>query len=538
MSADLAARLRALARDHHEGRLNLATYRKLRAPLLDSLELHASTIDEMAVTQPRSLGRAAAARSPQVAKPEPAPATPPASKLPRIVIAGAVALVLVGAVGWWAVHRSTPDEHVAEDVATPTSPVYELVDPFVHRGDWSDARVAALNVALLELGEREIGAIASEPWFQRFVDDVRKRVKEQQALAQRPLTAKSSPLAALAVTVGLDLNSPDAAIRISAIETPSRPATSEPAPGKPAARPVKESARASTTPAASQENDEKSSAQPSTASVIEAKSASTSQTSLPAAKQTPRVNPCRRELIRSRRPFCSDTLSSGKSGPQLALIPAGEFEMGSDAAPTEQPIHRVTIREPFAISVHEISQAEFQLYCAATGRPCAAQPWSGDDYPVVNVSWHDARAYVEWLSNETGFRYRLPSEAQWEYAARAGQTGLVPGGDVLSPTDAHFSMLTKVTAPVPRSQKFKENAFRLQHVLGNLREWVEDGWTENYSDAPPDGVPAGSFANDMRVVRGGSYVDGATRLRLSLREGLPSGTRDALTGFRVLREVP
>jgi formylglycine-generating enzyme required for sulfatase activity len=538
MSADLAARLRALARDHHEGRLNLATYRKLRAPLLDSLELHAGAIDEMAVTQPRSLGRAAAAaRSPQVAKSEPAGAAP-ASKLPRIVVAGVVSLALIGAVGWWAVHRSTSDEHVTGDVVTPTSPVYELVDPFVHRGDWSDARVAAMNVALLELGEREIGAVASEPWFQRFVDDVRKRVKEQQALVQAPLTAKSSPLAALAVTVGLDLNSPDAAIRISAIDPPSRPDASESTQKKAAARPVKEGRRASTMPVAPEENDEKSSAQSRTKSTVETSSAPTSRASSPAANQTPRVNPCRRELIRSRRPFCSDTLSSGKSGPQLALIPAGEFDMGSDAAPTEQPIHRVTIREPFAISVHEISQAEFQLYCTATGRPCAAQPWSGDDYPVVNVSWHDALAYVEWLSNETGFRYRLPSEAQWEYAARAGQTGLVPGGDVLSPTDAHFSMLTKVTAPAPRSQKFKENAFRLQHVLGNLREWVQDGWTDDYIDASPDGVPTGSFASDMRVVRGGSYIDGATRLRLSLREGLPSDTRDPLTGFRVLREVP
>lgn len=535
MSADVAARLRALARDHHAGRLNLATYRQLRAPLLDSLVLHGGAIDEMAVTQPRSLGRAAA-RPARVAETATVP-KPPATKLPRILIA-AVSLMMIAAVGWWAVHRSAPDEDVAADFVTPPSPVHDVVDPFVHHGDWSDARVAALNVALLELGEREIGAVASQPWFQRFVDDLRKRLKEQQALVRAPLTAKSSPLAALAVTVGLDLNSPDAAIRISAMEAPDQPAPAEPASSKPAAPLATESSRASTSSRSAQDDDETNKPQPSTASTAAPRVTSTLQAPSPAASSTTRPSSCRRELIRSRRPFCSDTLSSGKSGPQLALIPAGEFSMGSDAAPAEQPIHRVTIREPFAISVHEISQAEFRLYCAETRRSCAAQPWSGDDYPVVNVSWQDARAYAEWLSHQTGFRYRLPSEAQWEYAARAGQSGLVPGGDTLSPTDAHYSMLTKVTAPATRSQKFNDNAFRLLHMLGNVREWVEDGWTESYIGAPRDGRAVSASANDMRVARGGSYADGATRLRLSLREGLPSDTRDAVTGFRVLREVP
>jgi formylglycine-generating enzyme required for sulfatase activity len=188
--------------------------------------------------------------------------------------------------------------------------------------------------------------------------------------------------------------------------------------------------------------------------------------------------------------------------------------------------------------VHEVSQGEFESYCEDTGRSCAAQPWTGKDYPVVNVSWQEARAYAEWLSRATGFRYRLPSEAEWEYAARAGQSGLVPGGDIPSPTDAHYSMRTSLTAPAPRSQKFNDNAFRLMHTLGNLREWVEDGWIENFTGAPSDGGAVSSSANGMRVVRGGSYADSAAKLRLSVREGLPSDTRDALTGFRVLREVP
>lgn len=525
MSADLAARLRVLAQDHHAGKLNLETYRKLRAPLLDSLELHAGGTDAMAVTQPRSLGRAAST-PPRIEKPAAAP-TAGAKTSPRIIVA-LCSLLLIAVTAWWVLQRSTPQEQAVADSTAPASPVHEVVEPFVQRGDWSDGNVAALNVALLELGERQIGAVAGERWFQRFVDDLRKRFKEQQALVQTPLTARSSPLAALAVTVGLDLNSPDAAIRIVTVDAASSPAESDAEPSVPAAPPAKETSH--TPSRAAQVHVETNAPKLDTASA--------ESVAAPATGTGTRASTCRLELIRSRRPFCHDTLTSGTGGPELALIPAGEFDMGSAAAPTEQPLHRVSIREPFAISVHEVSQAEFRAYCEDTGRSCAAQPWSGDDYPVVNVSWQDARAYSEWLSRTTGFRYRLPSEAQWEYAARAGQSGLVPGGDKLSPTAAHYSMLTKLTAPASRNQKFNDNAFKLLHTLGNVREWVEDGWIENFTSAPGDGAAVSSSANSLRVVRGGSYADSAAKLRLSLREGLPADTRDALTGFRVLREVP
>ena len=155
------------------------------------------------------------------------------------------------------------------------------------------------------------------------------------------------------------------------------------------------------------------------------------------------------------------------------------------------------------------------------------------------MTWDDARAYVAWLSSVTHHRYSLPSEAQWEYAARAGRTGLVPNGDALSPTDAHYSMLAKQAAAAPRSQKFNANAFKLMHTLGNVREWVEDAWTPSFAGAPSDGAAAAAAQSaSQHVARGGSYADGPTRLRLSLREGLPAGTRDATTGFRIVRELP
>ena len=212
--------------------------------------------------------------------------------------------------------------------------------------------------------------------------------------------------------------------------------------------------------------------------------------------------------------------------------------MGSTAAAEEQPVHRVTIREPFAISVYEVSQGEFKQFCEHAGRTCPPQPWSGDDYPVVNVSWDDARAYASWLSGVTHHHYALPTEAQWEYAARAGRTGLFPSGDALSPTDAQYSMLAKQAAAARRSQKFNANAFRLMHTVGNVREWVEDAWAQSFAGAPIDGSATTVSQPAQRVVRGGSYTDGVARLRLSMREGLPAVTRDATTGFRIVRDLP
>jgi formylglycine-generating enzyme required for sulfatase activity len=212
--------------------------------------------------------------------------------------------------------------------------------------------------------------------------------------------------------------------------------------------------------------------------------------------------------------------------------------MGSTAASEEQPVHPVSIGAPFAISIYEVSQGELKQFCEQAKRPCPAQPWSGDDYPVVNVSWDDARAYTEWLSATTGHHYSLPTEAQWEYAARAGHTGPFPSGDALSPTDAQFSGTTKQTAPARRSQTFNANPFRLLHTVGNVREWVEDAWLPNFAAAPSDGSAVRAAQATTRVARGGSYADGASRLRLSLREGLPANTRDPTTGFRIVRELP
>lgn len=590
MSADLAARLRALAQDYHDGRINLAAYRSLRAPLLDSLVMHpSSTVDAMAITQPRFVTRAA-----QGSAQAPAASTPaePEKKTPVGLITLGIGLVAIAAamVWIWHTHLSDGSGRVpATAERAEAHPVQAAVSAFVERGDWSDSSLMSLHLALSSAGEHRIAEVAREPWFVRFVDDLRTRLKEHQALSAERLTTSNSPLAAVAVDVGLDLNSPDSAIRIVAIEPPRESSHQEHADGErdthgadapagvagavTAARSHSETAAPAS--GAPTEDDSSTAASVQGAAASAATRAEAGSQAPEAATQSARAAPssqqgttqpseegsagkltaasapgvssgaagapsttCRRELIRSRRPLCQDTLPDGTPGPLLALIPAGSFEMGSSADPTEQPVRRVTIREPFAISVYEISQDEFARYCAETRSNCPSQPWSGGDYPVVNVSWDEARAYVKWLSEVTQQRYRLPTEAQWEYAARAGQTGLVPSGDALSPTDAHFSMVTKQTAPAPRSRKFNQNAFRLMHSIGNVREWVEDGWRDNFASAPADESAVSTASEPLRVARGGSYADTAAKLRLSTREGLPASTRDQFTGFRVVRELP
>lgn len=562
MSAEIAARLRQLAQDHHDGRLDTAAYRSLRSPLLDSLVSNVAVSTAMEVTQPRAVAATGTMRA--LPEPKPKPAKPASGLRMPGALAVLVAVVVV-VVGAYLLLRGSGSNRVP--VAGPTAgapgapeQVLELVEPFMDRGDWSEGRLAALNAALLELGGSRIALVAHDARFQHFVDELRSRFKEQQALSPLPLTANNSPLAALAVTVGIDLNSPDSALHItpppppppavdasSPAPAPNHPVQHQSAQGRGAETPIATAASASPAPAQATSLGSGSPTESAGSATTIASSPLTAATmsaagSTSAAPGTSAVDShpsaCRLELIGSRRPLCHDTIAGGVDGPQLALVPPGSFPMGSTAASDEQPVHQVVIGAPFAISIYEVSQGEFKQFCEQARRPCPSQPWSGDDYPVVNVSWDDARAYAEWLSATTHHHYRLPTEAQWEYAARAGHTGLYPSGDALSATDAQFSGPTRQSSPARRSQTFNANPFRLLHTVGNVREWVEDAWIPGFANAPNDGSAVKSAQATPRVVRGGSYADGASRLRLSLREGLSSSTRDTTTGFRIVRELP
>jgi len=248
-------------------------------------------------------------------------------------------------------------------------------------------------------------------------------------------------------------------------------------------------------------------------------------------------DPCSAEKAKTRQPYCQDNLRDGTVGPRLVVLPTGTYEMGSDDFDSESPPHQVDIAYNFAMSRHEITAAEYEQFCAATNSVCAEN--EGDRYyPVVSVSWDDAVLYTEWLSEATGFSYRLPSEAEWEYAARAGTESPYFFGDEITPSAAHSSENGAVDSPLSRTDRtINRNAFRLYHMSGNVREWTQDAWYPNYANAPLDGSARTSETETLKVIRGGSYADPGTKLRSAARESLDHSHNDVVTGFRVVREV-
>jgi formylglycine-generating enzyme required for sulfatase activity len=225
--------------------------------------------------------------------------------------------------------------------------------------------------------------------------------------------------------------------------------------------------------------------------------------------------------------------------PELVVVPAGSFNMGS-AAEYENPAHRVTIAKPFAIGRREITFDEWDRCVDAGG--CKSRPndrdWGRGDRPVINVSWLDAKAYAAWLSQKTGQTYRLPSEAEWEYAARAGKdTTFWWGGDIGSRqancADCNTGEAQK-TMPVG---SFKANSFGLFDTAGNAAEWVEDCWNDNYRGAPMDGSAWVVGQCRLRVLRGGAFDSQSRYLRSSSRFRYDSDVRYSANGFRLLREL-
>lgn len=304
-----------------------------------------------------------------------------------------------------------------------------------------------------------------------------------------------------------------------------------------------------------------------------------------------------------------DNLESGGLGPKVIMLPAGEFTMGSseDEAgryANEGPQHLVRISQPFFMGLTEATVAQFRRFVSATGYKTDAENNTGsflrdasvergqwrlrkhvnwrldhegkeshDDNPVVHVSWNDAQAYLEWLSDETGETYRLPSEAELEYANRAGSSGHYWWGNGTPPDklvnirgDQDESVANPVTwertpgeyryalaegdtllifedygdgthglAPVGN---FSPNPFGLHDTTGNVWEWAQDCWHENYINAPQDGS---AWINPekcgMRIVRGGSFYCFPRHMRSANRWGRWAEFRNMYIGFRVARDL-
>ena len=267
--------------------------------------------------------------------------------------------------------------------------------------------------------------------------------------------------------------------------------------------------------------------------------------------------------------------------PEMVVVPAGSYRMGSPSyeqgrQEDEGPVHEVTIAASFAIGRHEVTVAEFGRFVDETGYSAGSSCWTYENgewesragrgwrnpgfgqsgrHPVVCVDWNGAQAYVAWLSRQTGEEYRLPSESEWEYAARAGtatvrywgegelgQCRHANGGDaslkerysdwpwpVASCRDGHVH-----TAP---AGSFAANGWGLHDMLGNVWEWTEDCWNGSYAGAPSDGGAWEYGDCSVRVLRGGSWIYSPSVLRAADRFRNSTGVRSFSIGFRVARTL-
>lgn len=208
--------------------------------------------------------------------------------------------------------------------------------------------------------------------------------------------------------------------------------------------------------------------------------------------------------------------------PVMEIIPSGSFNMGGNGK-AETPAHRVTLAG-FAIGKTEITQGQWR---ALMGNNPSEFKQCGDNCPVEKVSWDDAQAYIAKLNAKTGKQYRLPSEAEWEYACRAGGQHEYCGSD--NAADIAWFVGSKKTYPVAAKQA---NAFGLYDMSGNVWEWVQDSAHENYANAPGDGA-AWKGEGDKRILRGGSWYHDKEFLRAAARGSYKTDNRNGSFGFRV-----
>ena len=252
------------------------------------------------------------------------------------------------------------------------------------------------------------------------------------------------------------------------------------------------------------------------------------------------------------------TLRDCEQCPEMVVVPAGSYMMGSPdgeegRSSAEGLVHEVTIAAPLAVGKYEVTFAEWDACVAAGG--CTHQPsdggWGRGKRPVINVSWRDAQEYVQWLSGETDKPYRLLSEAEWEYVARAGTTTPFHTGETISPAQANYNgkytygsgqkgaykeKTVPVTVPVPVGS-YAANGFEVYDVHGNVWEWVADCWNDSYRGAPTDGSAWESGECSQRVLRGGSWINLPEYLRSAVRSRLGTRIRSGSNGFRLARTL-
>jgi formylglycine-generating enzyme required for sulfatase activity len=264
------------------------------------------------------------------------------------------------------------------------------------------------------------------------------------------------------------------------------------------------------------------------------------------------LQPARARVLAPGQTF-RDRLKTGADGPLMVVIPAGRFRMGSPTDEPERfdgegPRHEVRIAAPFAMGVYAVTFEDYDIFCESTKRKKPEDPgWGRASRPVINVSWEDAQGYCAWLGEQTRRSYRLPSEAEWEYACRAGTATPFHFGPLITTEQANFNgnytykgsaegEFRAWTVPVG---SFMPNAFGLHDMHGNVWEWCHDPWHKSYEGAPIDGSAwEEGGEKGSRVLRGGSWGLRPRDCRAACRYRDAPGSRGTLIGFRVCCAAP
>lgn len=222
--------------------------------------------------------------------------------------------------------------------------------------------------------------------------------------------------------------------------------------------------------------------------------------------------------------------------PEMVTLLGGKFAMGSNNDPSERPIHQVDIK-PFAISKFPITVRQWKQCVAASA--CAGGVTGDDDVPVTNVSWSDAQKFMEWLSQVTQKKYRLPSEAEWEYAARGGMHTKYWWGDQVLPGMVNCNGCNEAYDAMKPTKvgSFKPNPFGLYDMGGGVDQWVADCWHKNYQGAPADGSPWLDADCSSHVLRSGSWRSDPNYVRPSSRNYYDTNARNQTLGFRVAQSL-
>lgn len=223
--------------------------------------------------------------------------------------------------------------------------------------------------------------------------------------------------------------------------------------------------------------------------------------------------------------------------PEMVFVEGGTFMMGNSAKTAEdeeKPAHKVTVKS-FYISKHEVTVAQYKAFCTATKRQMPSAPkWGWNDkHPIVNVTWNDAVAYCEWLSKKTGKKYRLPTEAEWEFAARGGKKSKnlkYAGSANIDEVAWYDKNSNKQPQPVGTKQP---NELGLYDMTGNVWEWCNDWFLHDYYVKSPAENPQGPAKGNLRVQRSGSWINYFEDNRITIRNANLPTEKDGFFGFRV-----